>query len=304
MPSFQFCLYTIGVHQHRRKNSNRPVSEFNSRRHDLLDTLRHFLQDGLGSKGVSLPADGHYVRLMGMEEEHRALWPTVESGRFGNTGKVVKTSTGDDAYTIANEDAPTYPLRQFFVVPRAGNLAIWATEVIGSSSAITPLWTVFSDWFKSEYDNDRLVVKRAPLQNTDAWKSFIEESELQEIKFLAHVADSDAAIGIKTKEFTAKSGWGRRLPKDWISRAYARDLPPSAVFHIDGLPEADEVHLEIERDGKTRTVVVGREFPRFMYPIETESGERPDDSTFKKEVLSEVGASLDLMGVSRGDWQA
>jgi hypothetical protein len=49
---------------------------------------------------------------------------------------------------------------------------------------------------------------------------------------------------------------------------------------------------------------VGREFPRFMYPIETDNDERPDDATFKEEVLSEVGASLDLMGVSRGDWQA
>ncbi|MFE2183046.1 hypothetical protein [Streptomyces sp. NPDC059455] len=241
---------------------------------------------------------------MDMDEESRYIWPTVESGRFGSTGKVVKTTTGDDAYDLTHEDAPTYPLRQFFVVPRSGELAIWATEVVGHSSAITSLWAAFGDWFKSEYDNDRLIVKRSPLQNSDAWKAFLDESELQEIKFLTHVTDSDAAVGIRAKEFTAKSGWGRKLPKDWISRAYARDLPPSAVFHIEGLPEADEVHLEIKREGKSRTVVVGRDFPRFMYPIETEEGGRPDDSTFRREVVSEVGASLDLMGVSRGDWQA
>ncbi|WP_405807522.1 hypothetical protein OG729_20340 [Streptomyces sp. NBC_00210] len=304
LPSFQFCIYEFGVRQHNRKNSSRPVVEFNSRRHDLLDSLRRFMRDGLGVKGITLSHGEHYIRLMGMDEEHRTLWPTVESGRFGNTGKVVNTATGDDAYSIGNEDAPTYPLRQFFVVPRSGHSALWVTEVIGHSSAITSLWTTFSDWFRAEYDNDRLVVRRSPLQNTDAWKAFISESELHEVKFLAHVADSDGAVGIKTKEFTAKSGWGRQLPKDWISRAYARELPPSAVFHIEGLPEPDEVHLEIEREGKSRTIVVGREFPRFMYQVETPDGERPDDATFRREVLSEVGASLELMGVSQGDWQA
>ncbi|WP_458087099.1 hypothetical protein [Streptomyces malaysiensis] len=304
MPSFQFCLYEFGVRQMQKKDSRRDIAQFNSRQHDLFDEVQRFMQHRIGTKGITLDKGEHYIRLTGLDNEHRVLWPTVESGRFGATGKVVATETGDDAYTIRNEDAPTYPLRQCFVIPRSGQTAIWATEVIGNSTAITPLWNSFTDWFRSEYDSDRITVDRLPLQNTDAWNSFIDEAQLQEIKFLVRVQDSDAAVGMKTKEFTAKSGRGMRLPKDWISRAYAKELPPSAVFSVSGLPDPDEVHLAIEHEGKSRTVVVGREFPRFLYQIDTTGNQRPDDATFRREVMSEVGASLDLMGVSRGDWQA
>ncbi|MET9056738.1 hypothetical protein ABZX99_02825 [Streptomyces antibioticus] len=304
MPSFQFCLYEVSVRQFMKKDTRRLVAEFNSRRHDLLDRLHHFMNDELGSKGVALQKSEHYIRLKQLKDNSRVLWSTVETGKFGNTGIVVATDTGDNAFNIRATDAPTYPLRQCFVVPRSGESAIWATEVIGQSTAITSLWTPFSDWFKEEYDSDRLVVDREPLQSTDAWNAFIDESELQEISFLTRLRDSDGAVGVRTQEFKAKSGRGTRLSRDWLRRALSRDLPPSAVFTATGIPEPDEVHLSIERDGKSRTIIVGRHFPRFMYQIETPDGLRPDDATFEREVLSEVGASLDLMGVSRGDWQA
>lgn len=304
MPSFQFCLYEVSVRQFMKKDMRRPVAEFNSRRHDLLDSLQSFMNDQLGTKGVSLHRSEHYIRLQRIQGNSRVLWSTVETGKFGNPGIVVATDTGDNAFNIRATDAPTYPLRQCFVVPRSGDSAIWATEVIGQSSAITSLWTPLSDWFKDQYDSDRLVIDREPLQSTDAWNAFIDESELQEISFLVHVRDSDGAVGVRTQEYKAKSGRGTRLSRDWIRRAFSRDLPPSAVFTATDIPEPDEVHLSIERDGKSRTIVVGRVYPRFMYQIDTPDGGRPDDATFQREVLSEVGASLDLMGVSRGDWQA
>jgi hypothetical protein len=297
-------MYEVSVRQYMKKDTRRLVSEFNSRRHDLFTRLQDFMSGQLGPKGVSLQKSEHYIRLKKMEDRSRVLWSTVETGKFGNTGIVVATATGDDAFSITPTDAPTYPLRQCFVVPRSGESAIWATEIVGQSTAITSLWTPFSDWFKDEYESDRLVVSREPLQSTTAWNDFIEQSELQEINFLVRVKDSDGAVGVRTQEYTAKSGRGTRLKKDWIQRALTRELPPSAVFSIDGIPDPDEVHLNIERDGKSRTIVVGREFPRFMYQIDTPDGRRPDDATFRREVLSEVGASLDLMGVSRGDWQA
>ncbi|MFJ9373805.1 hypothetical protein [Streptomyces sp. NPDC101455] len=304
MPSFQFCLYEVSVRQFMKKDKRRLVAEFNSRKHDLFGALQDFMNDGLGPRGVSLKKSEHYIRLKNIEDTSRILWPTVETGRFGNTGIVVATDTGDNAFDIKSTDAPTYPLRQCFIVPRSGESAIWATEVIGQSTAITSLWTPFSDWFKEKYDVDRIVVDRESLQSTNAWNAFIDESELQEISFLVHVKDSDSSVGVRTQEYKAKSGRGTRLPKGWIQRAYARELPPSAVFTATGIPDPDEVHLNIERDGKNRTVVVGRDFPRFMYQIDTPDGLRPSDAIFQQEVLSEVGASLDLMGVSRGDWQA
>ncbi|MFG2729769.1 hypothetical protein [Streptomyces canus] len=304
MPSFQFCLYEVSVRQFQKKDTRRPVAEFNSRRHDLFNSLQDFMNDKLGAKGVSLQKTEHYIRLQKIEDKSRVLWSTVESGKFGNTGIVVATDTGDNEFTIRATHAPAYPLRQCFIVPRSGESAIWATEVIGQSTAITSLWTPFSDWFKEEYDSDRLVVDKEPLQSTNAWNEFIDESELQEISFLVHVRDSDGAVGVRTQEYKAKSGRGMHLAKDWIRRALSRELPPSTVFSVAGIPDPDEVHLNIERDGKSRTIVVGRVFPRFMYQIETPDGLRPDDETFRREVLSEAGASLDLMGVSRGDWQA
>src|SRR3954447_16384474 len=98
MPSFQFCLYEVSVRQFQKKDTRRPVAEFNSRRHDLFNSLQDFMNDKLGAKGVSLQKTEHYIRLQKIEDKSRVLWSTVESGKFGNTGIVVATDTGDNEF--------------------------------------------------------------------------------------------------------------------------------------------------------------------------------------------------------------
>ncbi|MEE4544176.1 hypothetical protein V2S66_19630 [Streptomyces sp. V4-01] len=303
MPSHQFCIYELRIRQLNKKDAFRDVASFTPSRADLLADLENFLENQMGTKGVSLDKGEHYIRLSRSSTKNRIIWPTVESGRFGSTGKVVDKDTGDDTYSIKDSDAPTYPMRQAFIVPTAGDRALWATEVVGHNSAITSLWNSFYDWFREKYDSERLTLERSPLQDTDAWKAFIDESELQEIKFVAHVSDSDGSVGVRAQEFISKSGRGTRLPKWWLGGALKKELPASTVFSISGIPEADEVHLEIERDGRSRRIVVGRDFPRFMYQLEDAGGVRPSDTVFREAVLSEAGASLDLMGVTRDTWQ-
>ncbi len=304
MPNYQFCLYEIKIRPLRKKDSFRLVSEFNPSKHDLIEVIQKFMENEMGTTGIKIDRSEHYIRLMGIETTGRIIWPTVESGHFGSTGQVVDTSTGSNAYPISSDDAPAYPLRQGIIVPRSGFSAIWATETVGNTSSMTSLWNSLSEWFRKEYESEGLILEKMPLQNTDAWNEFIEQSQLREIKYVVQVQDTDNAVGVRTMEFTAKSGRGMRLAKTWIDRALEKKLPPGTVFSVEGLPEPSEVHLEIMREGKSRTIIVGREFPRFMYPIESPSGSSPSDETFRREVLSEVGASLDLMGVGRGDWQA
>ncbi len=219
-------------------------------------------------------------------------------------GKVIDTETGDDAYEIQDDDAAAYPLRQALFVPTVGDFALWATEVIGHTSAIGSLTPMFRDWFRERYDSERLTVDVNYFQDTNAWTKFIEESSLQEITYITRERDGeDLSVGTRVQEHRIKAARRFRLPREWITRAIEKRLPPDSVFSVSGLPEADEVRLQIERGGgRSRTIVVDRDWPRFNYALEggPRNGPPGGDGVFRREVLSEVGASLDYLGADRG----
>ncbi|QTE00875.1 hypothetical protein [Streptomyces cyanogenus] len=303
MPRHQFALYEIRVRKIQEPKSYRQVYCFNPRKDDLFEIYTKFLVDGIGTKGATVERSERYARLHSMEEDRRTLWFTVESGRYGTRGKVVDTETGDDAYEIQDDDAAAYPLRQALFVPTVGDFALWATEVIGHTSAIGSLTPMFRDWFKERYDSERLSVDINYFQDTNAWTKFIEESSLQEITYITRERDGeDRSVGTRVQEHRIKAARRLRLPREWITRAIEKRLPPDSVFSVSGLPEADEVRLQIERGGRSRTIVVDRDWPRFNYALEGPRNGPPGDEVFRREVLSEVGASLDYLGADRGAW--
>lgn len=304
MPRHQFAVYEIRVRKLQEPKSFRQLSSFNSGKDDLVDTYSKFLSDGVGTKGLTIDKSERYIRLQSFEDAGRAVWFTVEAGRYGTRGKVVDTGTGNDSYEILDDDAAAYPLRQALFVPRAGDFALWATEVIGHTSAQGSLAIAFRDWFKTNQEAEKLSVDINYFQDTNAWTKFIEESSLEEITYVTREQDrGDRAVGIRVQEHRVKATHRSRLPRDWIHRAIEKKLPADAVFSVTGLPEADEVRLQIERNGRSRTIVVDRDWPRFMYALEGPRNGPPGDDVFRREVLSEVGASLDYLHVDRGAWQ-
>ncbi|MFD5365218.1 hypothetical protein ACFWJ2_38270 [Streptomyces tendae] len=303
MARHQFTVYELRVRPIRETKSYRRVAKFNALGADFREVYAKFLKDAVGAKGLRIDRGERYIRLQQLDEDHRIVWFTVESGRYGVPGKVVATETGNDSHEITDDEAASYPLRQALIVPTSGEYALWATEVVGHTSAISALHTAFKDWFRKQYEAEKLIVEINQFQDANSWNRFIEEASLEELVYVVHEQDSDRAKSTRTQEHRVKAGIRTRLPKAWIKRAMERELPADSVFSVQGLPEADEVRMQIERNGRSRTIVVGRDFPRFFYEIDGAPGFRPPDETFRSEVLSEVGASLEYMKVDARTWR-
>ncbi|MFE9285977.1 hypothetical protein [Streptomyces olivaceus] len=302
MPRYQFSLYEIRIKRARDKEYL-PVSKFGVRRTDLLATYSKFLDEELKGAGKKIDKGERYLRLRDSEVDFRTLWFTVESGRYGVPGKIVETETGADAYEIDVDDAASYPLRQALIIPNVGEYALWATELVGHASALGGLSIAFKDWFRKEYDSERLIIEINHFQDTNAWNEFIEKASLHEITYVVHEQDSDRSVGSRVQEHKVKAVRRTRLPNPWIKRALEGKLPADTVFSAKQLPEADEVRMQIEADGRQRTIVVGHDLPRFMYQIEDGRDAAPSDETFRSGVVSEVSASLEYMHVDRRTWQ-
>ncbi|MFC8015607.1 hypothetical protein [Streptomyces cinereoruber] len=302
MPRYQFSLYEIRIRRVRDK-TYLPVSKFGAQRIDLIAAYSQFLDEELKGAGKKIDRGERYLRLRDSEVDFRTIWFTVESGRYGVSGKIVETGTGTDAYEIDVDDAASYPLRQALIVPNVGEYALWATELVGHTSALGGLSISFKDWFRKKYESERLIVEINHFQDTNAWNEFIDRASLNEITYVVHEQDSDGAVGSRIQEHKVKAVRRSRLPSPWIKRALERNLPADTVFSAQQLPEADEIRMQIETDGRQRTIVVGHDLPRFMYEIEDGGGLAPSDETFRSGVLSEVGASLEYMHVDRRTWQ-
>ncbi|MFJ5805079.1 hypothetical protein [Streptomyces sp. NPDC093093] len=296
-------MYEIRIRRARDK-VYLPVAKFGAQRIDLVTAYSQFLDGELKGAGKKIDRGERYLRLRDSEVDFRTIWFTVESGRYGVPGKIVETGTGTDAYEIDVDDAASYPLRQALIVPNVGEYALWATELVGHTSALGGLSISFKDWFRKKYESEKLIVEINHFQDTNAWNEFIDRASLKEITYVVHEQDSDGAVGGRVQEHKVKAVRRSRLPSPWIKRALERRLPADTVFSAQQLPDADEIRMQIETDGRQRTIVVGNDLPRFMYEIEDEGGAvAPSNETFRSGVLSEVGASLEYMHVDRRTWQ-
>ncbi|MFD4922043.1 hypothetical protein ACFWNE_12095 [Streptomyces goshikiensis] len=294
-------MYEIKIRQIRGKEFL-PVSQFGLPRKDLLETYSQFLDENLKGSGKKIDKGERYLRLKDSEVDFRTLWFTVEAGRYGVPGKIVETDTGVDAYDIDVDDAASYPLRQALIVPNSGEYALWATELVGHTSALSGLSSSFRDWFRQKYDSERLMLEINHFQDTNSWNEFIGRASLNEITYVVHQQDSDRSVGNRVQEHKVRAARRSRLPSPWIKLALAQNLPADTVFSTREMPEADQIRMQIESDGRQRTIVVGHDLPRFMYEIDGGSG-APSDEVFRSGVLSEVGASMEYMHVDRRTWQ-
>ncbi|MGW5970023.1 hypothetical protein [Streptomyces sp. NPDC055186] len=301
MARHAFSLYEVKIKKFR-SNEYLPVSAFGPNRRDLLPLYSEFLDSELKGKGKRIDRNEKYLRLKDSEVDFRVIWFTVETGNYGVTGKVVATDTGSDSYEIQKTDAASYPVRQALIIPTVGDCALWATEFVGHTSAFGGLCASFKEWFREKLDTERYVIEINHFQDTNAWNEFISRSSLKEITYVVHHQDSDGAVGSRIQEHRVKATRRRFLPSAWIKQAMERKLASDTVFSVR-VPDADEVRMQIESEGRYRTIVVDHDLPRFMYELEGEGGGAPSPETFRSAVLSEAGASLDYMHVSRRTWQ-
>ena len=298
MPKHSFGLLDVTVKKlNAKKNPNRLLHDFTGSGDDLLTVFHDFLANVIGAGKAC--KEQKYITVIDVETKGRVVWFQVQVGRWGLPGRVVDTSSHSSAYQIRTQDAPVYDIRGALIVPILGENGLLAAEVVGNHSFLGTLWPEFADWFQTKYTApERLSPRATTSVESPAWTKYLEEASLRSVTFTSYQRSSDRAKRVQARDWVIRGMRNEMLPKSWIGKLAKERLSPKAV--VTDIPtgfEPEETKIEMDGPGGRKTIVIEKDFPRFLYQLSDETEPAPTNDEFRTEVLSEASATLSAMGL-------
>jgi hypothetical protein len=299
MPKHSFGLLDVNVKKlNAKKNPKRLLHDFTGNGDDLLTVFHDFLANVIGAGKACKKQK--YISVVDIEMKGRVLWFQVQVGRWGLPGHVVDTSSHSPAYQIRAQDAPVYDIRGALIVPAVGEDGLLAAEVVGSHSFLGTLWPEFQEWFHPKYSTpERLSPRASTSVESPAWSKYLEEASLRSVTFTSYERSSNKARRVQARDWVVRSMRNEVLPKDWIGKLAKERLSPRAV--VTDIPtgfEPEETKIEMDGPGGHKTIVIEKDYPRFLYQLGDEDDPTPTDVEFREAVLSEASDTLTAMGLN------
>ncbi|WP_028472559.1 hypothetical protein [Nocardioides alkalitolerans] len=297
MPKHQFAVHEVVVRKlNAKKDAERLLHDFTGKGDDLLSVFPEFLKAHVGSGRAC--KKNRYIKLISKTVKGRCIWFDVEVGRWGLQGRVIDTTSHSEAYSIRSQDAPTYVIRGLLVVPETGVRGLMVAEVVSNRSFMSTLWPEFRDWFAGRFPEAKLWPRESTAVEAPAWLKYLDDAKLQKITFTSYERSTDQARRVRAREWVLRGYRGEVLPKDWIGKLVKdRVNPKSVITDIPSGFNPEETKVEMNGPGGPKTVVIQKDYPRFLHELSDDDEPRPDDATFRAAVLSEVRDTLEAMGL-------
>lgn len=276
--------------------------------HSLLEHFYAFVR-GIPEKGLKDSKTELYVRITNFECMGSAVFVNIESGNFGDNGKVYDTDTGVMKYPKKYADSMTTTSRVVMYQPPEANMVMVAVEKTSGSRGFF-LLSAFTAAMK-QYDNSYTYITGNVYEAED----WVESSDLIRISATAYKKNYSHREGLGERVFTADVVRSLTPPKgegkfaDWIKKKIF-DRQIDAVTLLD-LPDDLEkkATVTLVRDGTTKTIEIGKAGAPIYREVLTEDGEPPlDDSGFLMKAAESAASrysQVDLKWSSsyeQGDW--
>ncbi|MEP9364004.1 hypothetical protein ABLE68_13630 [Nocardioides sp. CN2-186] len=297
MPKHQFALHDVVVRKmNAKKDAERLLHDVTGRGDDLLKIFPEFLKNHIGTGRACKKQ--RYIRLVKKQTKGRCVWFDVEVGRWGVKGRVIDTSDHSEAYAIRAQDAPTYLIRGVLIVPKTGYHGLMVAEVVSNRSFMSTLWPEFRDWFGPRFPDDNLWPRESAAVEAPAWLKYLDDAMLQKVTFTSYERSSDKARRVQARDWVIRGYRGEMLPTDWIDKLVKRRLSArSVVADIPSGFNPEETKVEMVGPDGPKTVIIQKDYPRFLHELSDDDDPRPEDATFRAEVLSEARETLTAMGL-------
>jgi hypothetical protein len=225
----------------------------------------------------------------------------------------------EERYQRQVDDAELLPLRNIFIVPEHGTVALLMTERVGKNGLISILGPVMRRTFSSLYTE--FVIEIEPLAPAAAIKHSIEDGKIKAIRLVKYGIPSDVAdqymLGqheeqLGNMELYLRPGRNRFFGKS-IADVIDDDDRKAGLLEFNGVTY-DDIKLEVRVGNQNRTLTITREIPpRVTFPISpqaaTDALGRPLDEAFyghatdvARELSLDLGINFERVQSSNFKW--
>lgn len=266
------------------------------REHSLLEHFYAYVKS-IPEKGLKNDDSEMYLRVTNIGCKGSYVFVTIESGIFGDNGKVYDVETGVMKYPKNYTDSMTTSSRIVMYLPPMANMAMFAIEKAGDSRGFFLLNSFVAAM--RQYDRS-FTYQTGNIYEADDWA---EASNLIKVEVTAYKKSLSHRGGLGERPIIADLGQSLTPPKgehafaDWFKQKILnRQIDAVALFDVsDDLDKKCSVTLE--RDGRQKTIELGKPGTPLFREVLTDNGEPPlDDDKFLRKTAESAASRYRQLG--------
>ena len=298
--------------KHRRSSEQAGCPTIQGR--SLLEHFHAFIMS-IPESGLKSDESDLYMRVTSVKCAGSSVFVTIESGAFGDDGKVYDVETGAMKYPKAYTDSMTISSRVVMYQPPSAPMAIFAVEKVGDSKGYFLLNSFVAAM--KQYD-DSYTYQSSNIYEADDWA---QVSDLVKINVVAYKKSLSHRAGLEDKPIIANLSQTLTPPKGehkfepWIKKKILnRQIDVVELFEVSDSPdktsedkesedkESDSLDkkctITLEHEGRTKTIELGKVGAPVFREVLTEKGDLPlGDDAFQQRAAELVASRYKCLGL-------
>ncbi|MBW4716210.1 hypothetical protein [Saccharothrix obliqua] len=302
MAKHAYVAYKLTVTKARQADTLLNLGDLEATGIDFLALFHGFLSD-VQAKPIKDERFGRYLDIESISPRGRCIRFITQYGRYGTTGRLIDTTTGDTTHDYDEDESAVSPTRNLLASPESGDSAVFLAERYGGRGAASMILGQFKRAFKQRFEDDNLIFNYEGLLDQAAWDKYVQNADMTAIEVTRHGASSDFADGSVAKAVgkivcAVKPRWGeRRFPRTVRDRVLSSEVKAQEVIGLKAQDD-DEVELVLNDGVQQKRLLVGQPgVPVLVYPVADDNADRPtDDEVYAamRQKVSELRTSIGL----------
>ena len=296
--------------QARRRNSDDLLGCPMIQEHSLLEHFYAYVQS-IPENGLKDDDSELYLRVANIQCSGSYVFVTIESGIFGDNGKVYDVETGVMKYPKNYSDSMTTSSRVVMYLPPMASTAMFAVEKVGDSRGFFLLNSFVAAMHQRD---DSFIYRTGNIYEADDWA---ETSKLVKIEVTAYKKTLSHRGGLEDSPIVANLSQELTPPKgehafvDWFKKKILnRQIDVVSLFDVsEDLDKKSSIILE--KDGRQKKIELGKTGSPLFREVLTDNGDLPlDDDKFLQKTAEAAASRSRQLGLAwsaayeKGEWNA
>ncbi|MEV8611947.1 hypothetical protein AB0383_29130 [Amycolatopsis sp. NPDC051373] len=309
MAKHAYVAYRLTVTKLRKPDEPLKLGNFDGRQTDILELFNGFL-NGLKKNALRREKLNQYISILRIDPKGRAIEFDAYYGRYGSSGSIIDTTSGQTTHQYDEEESPVQMTRNLIASPKDGTWAIFLAERYSGRGAATALIREFKQAFRSRFEQDKLIVNFDGLVDSDAWAQYVDKADMKEMKIKRFGPSSDIAdplvtksVGRVTSIIQPRRGQGS-FPRSLREKLVSREITAQEIIGIP-VADGDEVELALDDGRQQRSILLGEaEHPILSYVLAEDDDERPTNAQVRAQMVAKVSEAKSKLGLTLAhDWE-
>jgi hypothetical protein len=315
MATHAFVAYKLTVAPSGHPKDLVNLSNIDGHGSELRYLAHGFLQD-IQREAFTDKVRKQYLTINGVAPSGSALRFDGQYGPYGQQGNnIIDIASGKSIHELSDTDAFTTRVRNMIVVPPDSTIGFFLAERHSGRGLASIFLRELGRAFKARFEEDKYVLHWEGLTNGEAWKAFLHNADLAQVRVIRHrvsqdIADEPSTQTLYNLSFTAKPTRGQKFfPRRVRDAILDKTLSPTAILGLDPNMEFDEARLELHGPEWQKEFALDQErLPVLIYPLGADGGPAPLDNHVYQRMEEVVTDLCPKLGVElttnwrQGSW--